>query len=512
MAELERINLVVTGHVDHGKSTSLGHLLFLLGQVHDPKRNREPWRILQQYFVGARNEGMASWSYAWVLDPLIEERKRGLTINISHTEFRSNKYIFNLIDAPGHSDFVKNMITGASQADAAILMVSARKGEFEDGLKSTGTGSGKYQNVIGMTLEHMLLLSALGITDVVVGINKMDAVNWDQARYEEIKKKVGGTFLTLLKAMNVENAEEKAKNIKFVPMSGLLGINLLPKDMTIKNLQNHIEAAKAGKGDAEFIKALEDELKTVQEQWPDWYDGPSLLEALDMLPSPAEKQKTLMAKPLRIPIQSVLNISGVGTVLTGRVASGVLKPDMTVVVSPTKKGLQPIEVTVKSIQEFHKDIPQAIPGDNIGFNIKAKNLGAKDILKGAVVSSPDDPVAALEPEVDAFQGFVLVIRSLSKAKKGKGKAWSFHVGYTPVLHIGTAQVACRVTEIRSLDGKELGELKQNQRGMVWFTPTQPICVEELSRTPQLGRFAIRDSGKTVAVGIVDKVERGRYKK
>ena len=182
MAELERVNLVVTGHVDHGKSTGLGHMLFLLGQIHDPKKKREPWRIAEKYFKDSRNEGMGSWSYAWILDPLVDERSRGLTINISFSEFKSKKYTYNLIDAPGHSDFVKNMITGASQADAAILVVSARKGEFEDGTKSSGDGTGKYTNVIGMTTEHMLLLVSLGVTDIVVAVNKMDAINWDKAR------------------------------------------------------------------------------------------------------------------------------------------------------------------------------------------------------------------------------------------------------------------------------------------------------------------------------------------
>jgi len=191
MAEQERINLVITGHVDHGKSTSLGHFLFLLGQIHDPHKKREPWRIAERYYIDSKAEGMASWSYAWILEPLMDERKRGLTINISFQEFKSQKYTYNLIDAPGHSDFVKNMITGASQADAAILVVSARKGEFEDGIATGGTATAsKYANVIGMTMEHMLLLISLGITEIVVMINKMDTVNWEQARFEAIKTEI----------------------------------------------------------------------------------------------------------------------------------------------------------------------------------------------------------------------------------------------------------------------------------------------------------------------------------
>ena len=514
MAEKERVNLVVTGHVDHGKSTSLGHMLFLLGQIHDPKRNRAPWRILEKFFKESRELGMGSWQYAWVLDPLAQERERGLTINISHTEFQSNKYIFNLIDAPGHADFVKNMITGASQADAAILMVSARPGEFEDGLKTTGTASaGKYANVIGMTLEHMLLLISLGITDIVVGVNKMDTVDWKKDRYDAIVKQLTQIFTLLMKNLNVENFEEKVKKIQFVPMSGLVGVNMLPKDMTLKNLEKHIEEARAGKADPEFIETLEKEKAEIEKQWPDWYKGPSLLEALDMLPSPKIKQEEMAKKPLRIPIQSSHNISGVGTVLTGRVASGIVKPGMIAKIAPTKLGLEPVEVEIKSIQEFHKDIPQALPGDNIGMNIKAKNLGYKDIIRGAVLTDKDHPVRPLRPGKDGFLALTLVVRGLGKAKKGASKEerWGVHVGYTPVLHCGTAQVAVRVMEMKTLDGKDAEKIFPNQRGMIWYTPASaPVVVEPLADSPALGRFALRDSGKTIAVGVVQKVEYDKY--
>lgn len=510
MADKLRMNLVVTGHVDHGKSTGLGHTLFQLGQIHDPQKNRPPWRIAQQYFQESKNQGMGSWSYAWILDPLMDERARGLTINISFQEFTYGNYIFNLIDAPGHQDFVKNLITGASQADAAILVVSARTGEFEDGLKQKGTAGGKYTNVIGMTLEHMLLLISLGVTDIVVQVNKMDAVNWDKKRYDTIKTQITKTLTMLMGAIGIDNAAEIVGKIKFVPASGLYGINLLPKDLTISNLENHIKQAEAGKGDADFIESLKKELETVKEQWPDWYDGPSLLDALNDLPSPKVKQEKLAKQALRIPVQSVLNISGVGAVVTGRVASGILKPNMDVVVTPTKQTVDLVKLQVKTIQEFHKEIPQAAPGDNIGFNIKAKNIGANDFIRGCVVSDPKDPADVLLPGKDGFQALTLVVRSLAKKTKGKEKVWTLHKNYTPVIHIGTAQITCRVMEIKSLDGKDIEEVKQQERAMIWFTPTQPMVVEPASKSPVLGRFALRDSGKTVAVGIVEKIEKGRY--
>ena len=510
MAELERVNLVVTGHVDHGKSTGLGHMLFLLGQIHDPKKNREAWRIAEKYYKDSKNEGMASWTYAWITQPLMDERARGLTINISFQEFKTKKYVYNLIDAPGHSDFVKNMITGASQADAAILVVSARKGEFEDGTKSSGSGEGKYQNVIGMTTEHMLLLVSLGVTDIAVAVNKMDAINWDKARYEQVKGHISKILTMLMKAVKIEDADDRVAKISFVPTSGLLGINMIPKEMTIANLENHIKLATAGKADPEFIESLTKELAEVKNQWPDWYTGPTLLDALDNLPSPAEKKNILEKQSLRVPIQSSLNISGIGTVLTGRVASGILKAGDKIVVAPTKLSNQPTPIDVKSVQEFHKEIPSGTPGDNIGFNIKSKNLGAKDILKGAVVSAAGDPAKVLLPNKDGFLAMVLVVRSLGKKGKSKDKEWSIHKEYAPVIHVGTAQVTCRVTEMKDLAGQDIDELKANQRGMLWFTPVQPVVVEPLTKTSALGRFAIRDSGKTVAVGIVEKIETGRY--
>ena len=508
MADLERMNLVVTGHVDHGKSTGLGHMLFLLGQIHDPKKKRQPWRIAERYHKDSKAQGMGSWSYAWILDPLMDERERGLTINVSFMEFKTKNFIYNLIDAPGHSDFIKNMITGASQADAAILVVSARKGEYEDGVKRTGTASGKYATVIGMTTEHMLLLTSLGVTNVVVAINKMDAVDYGQERYEEIKESIHGIFTTLMKVLQVDDSEKRLEAIKYVPTSGLVGVNVLSKDATLKNLEGHISAAKAGNGDPKFIESLEKETEDIKAGFEalSWYDGPSLLEALDLLESPAVRKEMLAKQPIRIPVQSTLKIGSVGTVLTGRISSGVLKPNSEVVISPTKQSIEPLSISVKTIEEFHKAIPQALPGDNVGFNIKAKNIGAQDIMRGAVVSDPKNPAKALRPNVDGFLSYVLVIRGLGKKGKKKGEpAWGIHENYSPVVHCGTAQVACRVTKVQ-----EKEQLLPDERGMIWMTPLSPLVVEPFETSPSLGRFALRDSGKTVAVGVVQKIELGKY--
>ena len=203
------MNLVVTGHVDHGKSTGLGHLLFQLGQIHDPKKKRPPWRIAQQYFVDSKKQGMGSWSYAWILDPLVDERARGLTINISFQEFSFGKYTFNLIDAPGHQDFVKNMITGASQADAAILVFSAKTSEFGAAIADNGQGR-----------EHAFLAKTLGVKKIILAVNKMDdaSVDYSESRFNEVKDEV--TQLLKIVGYNTE------KDVSFVPVSAFVGDNL----------------------------------------------------------------------------------------------------------------------------------------------------------------------------------------------------------------------------------------------------------------------------------------------
>jgi elongation factor 1-alpha len=309
-------------------------------------------------------------------------------------------------------------------------------------------------------------------------------------------------------ALQVENKEKRLEAIKYVPTSGLVGVNVLSKEKTLKNLEGHIAAAKAGSGDPEFIESLEKEMKDIEAGFEalSWYDGPSLIDALDGLESPAVRKETLSKQPIRLPVQQTLNIGGVGTVLTGRVSSGILKPNSDVVISPTKQSIEPLPISVKTIQEFHKDIPQALPGDNVGFNIKTKNIGAKDIVRGAVVSDPKNPAKALKPNVDAFLSFVLVIRGLGKKGKKKGEqAWGIHENYSPVVHCGTAQVACRVTAVQEKD-----QILPEERGMVWMTPLSPLVVEPFDTSPALGRFALRDSGKTVAVGVIQKVEYGKY--
>ncbi|MCD6529641.1 translation elongation factor EF-1 subunit alpha [Candidatus Bathyarchaeota archaeon] len=426
-AEKPHLNLVVIGHVDHGKSTTVGHLFYLTGNIDE--------RTMKLYEEEAKKTGKETFKFAWVLDKLKEERERGLTIDLSFWKFESPKYFFTIIDAPGHRDFVKNMVTGASQADGAILLVSAKRGEFEAGI---GPG--------GQTREHAFLAFTLGVNQIVVAINKMDdpTVNWSQERYEEVKNEIA----RMLKMIGF-----KVEKIPFVPVSGWTGDNLVEKS----------------------------------DKMP-WYKGPTLFEALDMMSPPPKP----VEKPLRIPIQDVYSITGVGTVPVGRVETGVLKVGDKVVFMPAGKVGE-----VKSIETHHVRIDKAEPGDNIGFNVRG--VSKNDVRRGDVCGHVDNPPTVARE----FIGQIIVIYHPT----------AIAAGYTPVLHTHTAQVACQFTElIKKLDprtGRTVEEnpafLKTGDGAIVRFTPLRPLAIETYSEFPELGRFAIRDMGTTIAAGVVREI-------
>jgi len=425
--EKPHLNLIVIGHVDHGKSTTVGHLFYLTGTIDE--------RTKKTYEEEAKALGKETFKFAWVLDKLKEERERGLTIDLAFLKFETPKYFFTVIDAPGHRDFVKNMITGASQADAAFLFVSAKRGEFEAGI---GTG--------GQTREHAFLAFTLGIGQLVVAINKMDdaSVNWSQERYEEVKNEIS----RMLKIVGF-----KVEKIPFVPTSGWTGDNLMKPS----------------------------------EKMP-WYKGPTLFGALDKFEVPPKPIK----KPLRLPVQDVYTITGVGTVPVGRVETGVLKEGDTLVFMPSN-----VKGEVKSIETHHVRMPKAEPGDNIGFNIRG--IAQKDIRRGDVAGHPDKPPTVAKE----FIGQIIVIYHPT----------AIAAGYSPVLHSHTSQAACRFVElIKKLDprtGQTVEEkpafLKTGDGAIVRLEPLQPIAVEAYSDFPELGRFAVRDMGTTVAAGVIKEI-------
>lgn len=427
MAEKPHLNLVFIGHVDHGKSTTVGRLLFEMGAIGE--------HIIRQYREEAQKIGKATFEFAWVMDRLKEERERGLTIDISHQKLETDKYYFTIIDAPGHRDFIKNMITGASQADAAVLVVDVAQKDEKGGL-------------MPQTKEHVFLARTLGIGQFIVAINKMDAVDWSKEKFEETKAQLDKLFKIV---------GYKPEQITYVPISALQGENITKKS----------------------------------DKMP-WWDGPTLVEALNSLKVP-EKPIDL---PLRIPVQDVYSITGIGTVPVGRVETGVLKPGDKVIFEPPG-----VSGEVKSIEMHHEPIDKAEPGDNIGFNVRG--VGKNDIKRGDVCGHVTNPPTVAK----SFTAQIIVLQHPS----------AITVGYTPVFHAHTAQVACRIVELISKLDPRTGNvleknpqfLKTGEAGVIRVQPTKPLVVEKVKEIPQLGRFAIRDMGMTVAAGMVVDIEKAK---
>jgi len=413
--EKEHINVAFIGHVDHGKSTTIGRLLYEVGEI--------PEHIIEKYRKGAQEKGKATFEFAWVMDGLKEERERGLTIDVAHRKFQTDKYYITIVDCPGHRDFIKNMITGASQADAAVLVMDV------------------VDKVQPQTREHVFLAKTLGINQLICLINKMDRVNYEKKEYEAAKEALS----KLLRMVGY-----KVEEIPFIPASSYYGENITKKSSKMP-----------------------------------WYNGPTLLEAFNLL-KPPEK---LIDKPLRIPIQDVYSISGVGTVPVGRVESGVLKTGDKVVFEPAG-----VSGEVKSIEMHHEPIPEAYPGDNIGFNVRG--VAKKDLKRGDVAGHPTNPPTVVKD----FTAQIVVLQHPT----------AIMVGYTPVVHAHTAQVACKFIQLikkidpRTGQAKEENPqfLKTGDAAVVKLEPTRPMVIERVKDIPPLGRFAIRDMGITVGAGMV----------
>ncbi|MFB6292077.1 MAG: translation elongation factor EF-1 subunit alpha [Candidatus Nanohaloarchaea archaeon] len=419
MADKPHINLVFIGHVDHGKSTTIGRLLWETENLPE-----EEMRKLEE---AAEEAGKETFSFAFAMDNLQEERERGVTIDLAHQEFDSDNYYFTIIDAPGHRDFIKNMITGASQADAAVLVVAA-----DDGIQP-------------QTKEHAYLAKTLGIDQLVVAVNKMDLEDYSEDSFNEIKDEVS----EMLQGVGYDTS-----SVDFVPVSSFEG---------------------------EGVATDSDEMG--------WYEGPNLMNALDDFAEP-EKAVDL---PLRIPVQDVYNISGIGAVSVGRVETGEISQGDDVHFMPADTGGE-----VKTIEMHHEEVEAAEPGDNIGWN--TRGVGQDDIKKGDVAGPADNPPTV----VDSFEAQVIVLNHPNVISEG----------YTPVFHVNTAQVSCTFTDLKKTMNPKTGEtieedpdyIKQGQAAIVEITPQQPLVIEENDDIPQLARFAIRDMGQTVGAGMALSVE------
>jgi elongation factor 1-alpha len=411
------INLMTAGHVDAGKSTLIGRLLYDSGSIRE-----EEMRKLKEIAAELKRE---TFEFAFVMDSVKEERERGVTIDIMHKPFETQKWFFTIIDCPGHRDFVKNMITGASQADAAIFVVSAKPGE----------------GIQEQTKEHAWLLKVLGVPQLIVVLNKMDTANYDEKRFNEVKEEV----LKLFKMIGY-----KVDDIPFIPISAYVGDNVVKKSTNMS-----------------------------------WYKGGTLVETLDAVIKEPEKPTS---KPLRLPVQDVYTITGVGTVPVGRVETGVLKVNDTIIFEPAG-----VSGEVKSIEVHHQSIPEAKPGDNVGFNVRG--VAKEQIGRGNVAGHTSNPPTVAKE----FTAQIIVLQHPSVIT----------VGYTPVFHCHTTSVACQITEITAKIDPRTGAvvqekpdfIKTGDAAKIKVVPTKPMVIEKQSEFPELARFAIRDMGMTVAAGI-----------
>jgi elongation factor 1-alpha len=384
------------------------------------------------------------------LDKLKAERERGITIDIALWKFETPRYYVTIIDAPGHRDFIKNMITGTSQADCAVLVVAGGVGEFEAGISKNG-----------QTREHALLAYTLGVKQMIVSINKMDSTEppYSEARYMEIQKEVSAYC---------KKIGYNPDAIPFVPISGWHGDNMIEESTNMS-----------------WFKGWEKETKEGGK-----VKGFTLLQALDAINPPARPTD----RPLRLPLQDVYKIGGIGTVPVGRVETGVIKPGMVVVFAPSG-----VTTEVKSVEMHHEALLEAGPGDNVGFNVK--NVAVKDLRRGFVASDTKNSPAV---ETGSFNAQVIVLNHPGE----------ICAGYTPVLDCHTAHIACKFFELLEKVDRRSGKktedapksVKSGEAAIVKLIPTKPMCVEKFADYAPLGRFAVRDMRQTVAVGVIKEVE------
>ncbi|MDD5012512.1 MAG: translation elongation factor EF-1 subunit alpha [Candidatus Nanoarchaeia archaeon] len=416
--EKPNMNVVFVGHVDAGKSTTVGRLLFDSGVVSE----QEMKKLREE----AEKHGKAGFEFAFVMDKIKEERERGVTIDLAYKKIMTDKFQVTIIDAPGHRDFVKNMITGASQADAAFLVVAGTTG------------------IEPQTKEHLWLLRTMGVQNLAVAVNKMDAINFDKAKFEKIKEDVSA----LLKTVGY-----KLEKVNFIPCSGLKGDNVFKKSPNLP-----------------------------------WYNGPTITGQIDLFPVP-ELPTNL---PMRMPVQDVYEITGIGTVPVGKIETGIMKVGQKVIVLPGRSG-KGVPGEVKTIEMHHESMPEALAGDNVGINIRG--VGKKDIARGDVICAAEKPITIVEE----FIAQIAVINHPTVLAKG----------YTPVFHVHTAQVPCQFIElIEQIDPKTGQALKTNPDFLkngdvakVRIKPQGNLCLETQKENPFMSRFAVRDAGATVAAGV-----------
>ncbi|CAO3594177.1 unnamed protein product [Absidia cylindrospora] len=423
----EHLNVVFMGHVDAGKSTMGGNILFLTGMVDK--------RTMEKYEKEAKDAGRESWYLSFALDTGVEERAKGKTVECGRAFFETDKRRYTILDAPGHKNYVPSMITGASQADVGVMVISARKGEFETGFERGG-----------QTREHTMLAKTSGIVKMIVAINKMDdpTVMWDKARFDEII----GKLTPFLKQTGFNPKTE----VYFMPVSGYTGANIKDRSSACS-----------------------------------WYNGPSLLEYLDDL-------KTLDRKfsaPLMMPIAE--KYKDMGTIIVGKIESGHIKKNQSVLLMPNKRVTE-----ISTIyNESEEEVEQAMCGDNV--KIRIKGVEEDEVSPGFVLCTKKKPVKT----ATKFHAQLAILEHKN----------IICAGYTAVLHVHAAAEEVTLGALLHLIDKKTNRkskrppqfVKQGQKVIARIETSGPLCVETFDDYPQLGRFTLRDEGKTVAIGKIIKV-------
>ncbi|GJE84079.1 eukaryotic polypeptide chain release factor 3 [Phanerochaete sordida] len=424
----EHLNIVFIGHVDAGKSTMGGNLLYLCGMVDK--------RTLEKYEREAKEAGRESWYLSWALDSTPQERAKGKTVEVGRAYFETGRRRYTILDAPGHKTFVPSMITGAAQADVAVLVISARKGEFETGFEKGG-----------QTREHIMLVKTAGVQKLVCVINKMDdpTVGWEKARYDEIV----GKLTPFIKASGFN-----IKDVSFIPVSAYTGANL----------KDRVDSSVCS-----------------------WWNGEALLEHLDVMPMVERK----LNAPVMIPVSE--KYKDMGTIVVGKVESGLLRKGDTLLLMPNKN-----EVEVTAIyNEMEDEVNQALCGDNV--RIRLRGVDDEDISPGFVLTSPNKPIHS----VRQFEAQLAILEHKN----------IICAGYSAVMHCHTLAEEVTLSALLHYFDKATGRkskkppqfAKRGQKIVALIETAQPVCVERFTDYPQLGRFTLRDEGRTIAIGKVTKL-------
>jgi len=456
----KHVSIVICGHVDAGKSTTTGRLIFDLGGI--------PEREMQKLRDEANALGKSSFAFAFYMDTQKEERARGVTIKCTTKEFFTATKHYTVIDAPGHTDFIKNMITGASQADVALLMVPA-DGNFTTAIAQGNPKAGEVQ---GQTRQHALLINLLGVKQLIVGVNKMDCdtAGYKEARYTEIKDEVK---LMLTKVGWKKDFIDSS--VPIIPISGWMGDNLIKKSDKMAWWNGN--DVNNGVGEKVHVDTL--------------------LDAL-------EKMVTLPQRPtnvaLRVPISGIYKIKGAGDVLTGRIEQGTVKPGEEVIFLPTHTSSAACDGKVFSLEMHHKTVPLAEAGDNVGMNIKGLRKENMPHVGDIMILKKDNTLQTAKK----FTAQVQVLTHPGELK----------VGYSPIAFVRTARSAVKMVQLKWKVGKETGgkkvenppHLKANEMAEIVFEPAHPFVVDTFQKCEGLGRVAIMEGASVVMLGKVVNVE------